>query len=191
MIRAAVRWIVSRFLRWVCIAQLCIARYCYSSSVRLFSYHALVVYYKGLSYRRGTARFLAPSVCFLFVYEISREPVNGFGPNSHRRPWRVWSLARMSLNLPQFTACGNCRPTPFTRYNRLSNRLYNRLTTGWMFVGLQPVVKPVWQQVVPCKRGFTVTPNSCALRLVAYIITSKHLAFSLKICIPINSTTIM
>jgi len=35
--------------------------------------------------------FLAPSVCgFLFVYEISREPLNGFASNSHGR--RVWSL---------------------------------------------------------------------------------------------------
>jgi len=60
--------------------------------------------------------------------------------------------------------------TPFTRYNRLSNRLYNRfdnrlyyvnkhptgcqtgLTTGWMFVyTIQPVVKRVWQPVwQPC-----------------------------------------
>jgi len=33
---------------------------------------------------------LAPSVCvFLFVYKISREPLNGFAPNSHGR--RVWS----------------------------------------------------------------------------------------------------
>ena len=35
------------------------------------------------------------SVVFLFVYEISRELLNGFVPNSHRR--RVWSLARTSL----------------------------------------------------------------------------------------------
>jgi len=36
--------------------------------------------------------FLALSVTFLFVYEISREPPNGFATNSQRR--RVWSLAR-------------------------------------------------------------------------------------------------
>jgi len=41
--------------------------------------------------------FLALSVTFLFVYEISREPVNGFVPNSHGR--RVWSFARRSLNI--------------------------------------------------------------------------------------------
>jgi len=40
--------------------------------------------------------FLTPLVCgFLFVYEISREPLNGFVPNSQGR--RVLSLARMSL----------------------------------------------------------------------------------------------
>jgi len=67
-----------------------------------------------------------------------------------------------------------CINAPFTRYNRLSNRLYNRLdkqlhrvntyptgcqqtglTTGWMFVYtiqpvVQPVVKAVWQPVVSC-----------------------------------------
>jgi len=36
-------------------------------------------------------------VFFLFVYEISREPLNGFAPNSHGR--RVWSLARRSLKV--------------------------------------------------------------------------------------------
>jgi len=41
----------------------------------------------------------APSVCefFLFVYEISQEPLNGFAPNSHGR--RVWSLAGTSLKV--------------------------------------------------------------------------------------------
>jgi len=37
------------------------------------------------------------SVSFLFVYEISREPLNGFAPNSHGR--RVWSLAWTSLKV--------------------------------------------------------------------------------------------
>ena len=42
--------------------------------------------------------FLAPSVCgFLFVYKISREPLNEFAPNSHGR--RVWSLARTTLKV--------------------------------------------------------------------------------------------
>jgi len=40
--------------------------------------------------------FLAPSVCgVFFVYEISREPLNGFAPNSHGR--LVWFLAGTSL----------------------------------------------------------------------------------------------
>ena len=34
---------------------------------------------------------------FLFVYEISREPLNGVGPNSQGR--HVWSLAGISLNV--------------------------------------------------------------------------------------------
>ena len=41
--------------------------------------------------------FLAPSVCGLFVYEISTERLNGFVPNSHGR--HVWSLARTSLKV--------------------------------------------------------------------------------------------
>ena len=36
-------------------------------------------------------------VGFLFVYEIPREPLNGFAPISEER--RVWSLARASLNV--------------------------------------------------------------------------------------------
>ena len=41
--------------------------------------------------------FLALSATFLFVYEISPEPLNGFAPNSQAR--RVWSLAGMSLKV--------------------------------------------------------------------------------------------
>ena len=40
----------------------------------------------------------------------------------------------------------NCN-TPFTRYNRLSIRLYR----------VNGVLQPVWQQVVSCKRGLRVT----------------------------------
>jgi len=40
---------------------------------------------------------LALCVTFLFVYEISLEPLNGFAPNSHGR--RVLSLAGTSLNV--------------------------------------------------------------------------------------------
>jgi len=45
----------------------------------------------------STVLFLAPSVTFLFVPQISPEPLNGLAQNSHGR--RVWSLARMSLNV--------------------------------------------------------------------------------------------
>jgi len=43
--------------------------------------------------------FLALSVTlfFLFVYELSRERLNGFGPNSQGR--RVWTHAWKSLNI--------------------------------------------------------------------------------------------
>ena len=41
--------------------------------------------------------FLALSITFLFVYEISPEPLNGFSPNSHGR--RVWSLTQTSLKV--------------------------------------------------------------------------------------------
>ena len=41
--------------------------------------------------------FLMPSVTFLFVYEISPEPLNGFAQNSHGR--RVWPLARTGLKV--------------------------------------------------------------------------------------------
>ena len=41
--------------------------------------------------------FWALSVTFLFVYEIYREPLNGFAPHSQRR--RVWSLMRTSLKV--------------------------------------------------------------------------------------------
>jgi len=40
---------------------------------------------------RGTAALV------LYVYEISREPLNGFGPNSHGT--HVWFLARTSLKV--------------------------------------------------------------------------------------------
>jgi len=43
--------------------------------------------------------FLAQSVCdFLFVYKISREPLNGFAPDSHEDVW-FWSLEWTSLKV--------------------------------------------------------------------------------------------
>jgi len=58
--------------------------------------------------------FLASSVCFLFVYEISRESLNRFAPNSHGR--RVCSIARTSFKVKvrgqghkgQKHSCGLC-----------------------------------------------------------------------------------
>jgi len=41
--------------------------------------------------------FLALSTTFLFAYEISRKPLNGFAPNSQVR--RAWSPARTSLKV--------------------------------------------------------------------------------------------
>jgi len=41
--------------------------------------------------------FLALSVIFLFVNEISLEPLNGFAPNSQGR--HVWSLPRAILKV--------------------------------------------------------------------------------------------
>jgi len=41
--------------------------------------------------------FLALSVTLVFVYEVSREPLNRCAPNSQRK--RVWSLAQTSLNV--------------------------------------------------------------------------------------------
>jgi len=43
------------------------------------------------------------SLCFLFVYEISPESLNGFAPNSQER--RVWSLARTSLKVKVKIQC--------------------------------------------------------------------------------------
>ena len=47
--------------------------------------------------------FLALSVTFLFAYEISRETLNGFASNSHRR--RIWSLVRTSLKVKVNFGC--------------------------------------------------------------------------------------
>jgi len=78
----------------------------------------------------------------------------------------TWRNIKVSVNLRfGWTLCWTY--IPFTRYNRLTNQLHNRLdnylhlvnkhptglTTGWMFVYtiqpvVQPVVKPVWQPVV-------------------------------------------
>ena len=62
-------------------------RYCYSGYTQLLP-HA------------SNDQFLALSVTFsffLFVHQISREPLNGFAPNSQER--RVQSIARSILNV--------------------------------------------------------------------------------------------
>jgi len=53
----------------------------------LFNYH--------MQWTAEGSVFNAVSQCFLFVYEISREPLNAFAPNSQGK--RVWSLALTNL----------------------------------------------------------------------------------------------
>ena len=48
-----------------------------------------------LLWPNGRPSQLLLSSYFLFVYEMYREPLNGFAPNSHER--RVYSLTRISL----------------------------------------------------------------------------------------------
>ena len=52
--------------------------------------------------------FLALSVTFLFVYEISREPLNGFAPNSHGRLVRP-SLERVSMSRSKALSAASVR----------------------------------------------------------------------------------
>jgi len=83
--------------------------------------------------------FLALSVTFLvflFVYEISREPLNGFAPNSQGR--RVSSLARTSLNVKvkgqghqgQKHAVHSHHPLIATAWNALSANNVMQQQTG-------------------------------------------------------------
>jgi len=58
---------------------------------------AVSTYYRTQWTAQGSFLTFSAVCDFLFVYKISREPLNGFTPNSHRR--RVWSLAWMSLNI--------------------------------------------------------------------------------------------
>jgi len=97
----------------------------------------------------------------------------------------LWNSSSPSRSGP--VASRNTFWTPFTRYNLLSNRLWNpfdnRLnvcmhsttgcqtrcqtglatgrTTGCIActycTNIQPVVKPIWQPVVSCKRGIRIT----------------------------------
>jgi len=64
---------------------------------------------------------------FLFVYEISREPVNGFAPNSQRR--RDWSLARISLNVKVNGQCHHGQKTRFSAdISGISELICDKLT---------------------------------------------------------------
>jgi len=95
----------------------------------------------------------------------------------HRSVWvihfRCW-LVVQTFSLQQVVF--NCN-TPFTRYNRLSIRLYNRfdntgLTTGCIVLtNIQPVVKPVvkrvWQPVwQPCWTNSHCSFNRLSNRVV-------------------------
>ena len=68
---------------------------------QLFCYRFVWLYCDLVYYRiQWTAEgsvFFTLSVTFLFVHEISPEPLNGFAPNSQGR--RIWLLARTSLNV--------------------------------------------------------------------------------------------
>jgi len=60
--------------------------------------------------------FLAPSACgllFVYEFEIYREPLNGFAPNSHGR--RVWSLARTSSKVKVLTLTFKLTRSPGTK----------------------------------------------------------------------------
>ena len=72
----------------------------WSNSVPCDCIHSLLVSVYSVVTARSELRkvlFLVLSLTFLFVYKISREPLNGFAPNSQGR--RGWSLARTSLNI--------------------------------------------------------------------------------------------
>ena len=80
---------------------------------------------------------LALSVTFLFVPQISREPLNGFAPNSQGT--RVWSFAGMSLNAKvkgqghqgQKRVSALPSPPAATEWSRLLHAArYNAMSTG-------------------------------------------------------------
>jgi len=69
--------------------------------------------------------FLALSVTFLFVHEISTGPVNGFAPNSQGR--RVWSLARTCSNVK---VKGQGYQAQKRGFQRISRELLNGFETN-------------------------------------------------------------
>jgi len=80
--------------------------------------------------------FLALSVTFLFVNQISWELLNGFALNYQGR--RVWSLARISLNVKvkgqghqrQKTCCAFPSPPAATEWNMLAANNVRQQQTG-------------------------------------------------------------
>jgi len=87
---------------------------------------------------------LAPSVCFLFVYRISLEPLNGFAPNSHKDvfgpslatrslPCLPFRQAVMSLQNKQLP-CPSAYPLS-DLYNALGQRSRSP-GTKWQFLAL-------------------------------------------------------
>ena len=75
------------------------------ASTCLYSLYAWLLLVATVEWRRAviqyfpkrSCKFLPLRVAFSLVYEISREPLNRFAPNSHEK--HVWSLAWMSLNI--------------------------------------------------------------------------------------------
>jgi len=59
--------------------------------------HCTVRFYYRTQWTAEGSVFGAVCLCFLFVYEIYREPLNGFAPNSRGR--RIWSLVRTTLKV--------------------------------------------------------------------------------------------
>ena len=77
------------------------------------------------------------------LYNPVWQPVERTAVRSTRLSNRY--LSRYTNNIESVNGCQTCFTT--------------NLTTGWMFVyTIQPVVKPVWQQVVSCKRGLRYMP---------------------------------
>jgi len=63
------------------------------SAVEVFRLHGTLIICVYNNYHKHwtveDSDFGAVSLCFLFVYEISLEPLNGFAPNSHGRRFMV------------------------------------------------------------------------------------------------------
>jgi len=88
---------------------------------------------------------------------MAAPPTRRFLPFYLNSVYTIQPVVKLVVKQPVGQPAASCKQT--------SNRLSYRLTTGWMFVYtiqlvVQPVIKPplqpVWQQVVSCKRGFTL-----------------------------------